>query len=144
MFKHLLIPTDGSDLGTKALRAGIDLAEVLGAEVTLITVSQPFHLVTAEDPFFYLQVEKQYLEATAKLARKILKAGEDYAAQKGVKCDSIHAYDDQVHKAILEAAKGCDLIFMASHGGKGVVALVLGSVAGKVVTHAKIPVLVYR
>ena len=56
MFKHLLIPTDGSDLGTKALRAGIDLAKVLGAEVTLITVSQPFHLVTAEDPFFLLRI----------------------------------------------------------------------------------------
>jgi nucleotide-binding universal stress UspA family protein len=144
MFKHLLIPTDGSDLGTRAVHAGIDFARSIGATVTVITVSQPFHLLTVDDPFWYLQTEKMYLEATAKVAHKILKAAEDYAASKGVQTDTLHVYHDNVHKAILEAAKGCDLIFMASHGHKGVVALVLGSVTAKVLTHSPIPVLVWR
>jgi nucleotide-binding universal stress UspA family protein len=144
MFKHLLIPTDGSELGTRAVHAGIDFARSIGAAVTVITVSEPFHLLTVDDPFWYLQTEKLYLEATAKVAHKILKAAEDHAQSKGVKIDSLHVYHDDVHKAILEAARGCDLVFMASHGRKGIVALVLGSVTAKVVTRAPIPVLVWR
>ena len=106
MFKHLLIPTDGSELGTRAVHAGIDFARSIGAAVTVITVSEPFHLMTVDDPFWYLQTEKLYLEATAKLAHKILKAAEDHAQSKGVKIDSLHVYHDDVHKAILEATRG--------------------------------------
>jgi nucleotide-binding universal stress UspA family protein len=144
VFKHILIPTDGSDLGTRAVHAGIDFARTLGATVTLITVSEPFHLMTVDDPFFYLQTEATYLEATARIARKILKAGEDYAQSKGVKADSLHVYHDNVHKAILEASKGCDLIHMAAFGTKSRASLLIGSETAKVLVHATIPVLAYR
>jgi nucleotide-binding universal stress UspA family protein len=145
MFKHLLIPSDGSELGTQAVHAGVDFAAWAKARVTIITVSEPFHLLTVDDPFFYVQAQEQYLEATAKFAQTLLAKAQSYAESKGVTADTLHVYDANVYKAILDAAaKGCDLIFMASHGRRGISALLLGSVTNKVVTHSTLPVLVYR
>ena|ERR1700674_2207980 len=144
MFKHLLVPTDGTALSSKAVRAAIDFAKTVNAAVTLITVSEPFHIIAVDDPVLLLQTEEEYLKASAQLAKKILKGGEDYAQSKGVRVDSLHVYEVAPYRAIVGASKGCDLIFMASHGRKGIAALLLGSETQKVLTHAKIPVLVYR
>jgi nucleotide-binding universal stress UspA family protein len=146
MFKHILIPTDGSELARAAVRRGIDLAKILGAQVTQITVDEPFTMIAVEDPLLWVQTQEQYLRATAKRAETILKVGEQYAESKGIKVTSLHAYDASIHDAILQAAKkaGCDLIVMGSHGRKGVVALILGSTTYKVLAHAQIPVLVNR
>jgi nucleotide-binding universal stress UspA family protein len=146
MYKHILIPTDGSDLARAAMHRGIDLAKILGADVTLITVDEPFTMIAVEDPILWVQTQEQYMRATAKRAEAILKAGEQYAESKGVKVTSLHAYDASIHDAILKAAKkaGSDLIVMGSHGRKGVVALILGSTTYKVLAHSPIPVLVNR
>jgi nucleotide-binding universal stress UspA family protein len=146
MFKHLLIPTDGSELGTKAVHAGVDFAAWAKAKVTVITVSEPFQLVTVDDPYFYVQTQEQYLKATAEFAQKVLHAAEVRAQAKGVTVDTLHVHDSNIYKAILNAAAkaGCDLVFMSSHGRRGVAAVLLGSVTTKVVTHATLPVMVYR
>jgi nucleotide-binding universal stress UspA family protein len=103
-------------------------------------------MIAVEDPILWVQTQEQYMRATAKRAEAVLKAGEQYAESRGVKVTSLHVYDASVPEAILQAAKkaGCDLIVMGSHGRKGVVALVLGSVTYKVLAKAHIPVLVHR
>jgi nucleotide-binding universal stress UspA family protein len=108
MYKHILIPTDGSPLSEMAIRQGILFAKSMQARVTAMTVSIPFHAF-ALDPVMVSDTPGQY-------------------------------------EAIIDAARkgGCDLIFMASHGRKGMSALVLGSETVKVLTHSKIPVLVCR
>jgi nucleotide-binding universal stress UspA family protein len=144
MFRHILIPTDGSDIARAAVRQGIDLAKWLGASVTLVTVSRRFHIVQVEDPTLLVDAEKDFLRATARIAESFLRPGEEYADMKGVPGTSLHVYDDQPWRAIVDAAHegGCDLIFMASHGHRGLAAVIPGSTAYKVVTHARIPAVV--
>jgi nucleotide-binding universal stress UspA family protein len=80
------------------------------------------------------------------IARLRLKAGEEYARQQGVPCKAVHLWESQPYRAIVDTAKkaGCDLVFMASHGRKGVEKLLIGSETTKVLTHARVPVLVWR
>jgi nucleotide-binding universal stress UspA family protein len=146
MFKSLLIPTDGTDLAKKAVRAGIDFAQFLGASVTLVTVSPPFLVIAVDDPVVYPELQRRFLEETEKAASERLKAGKEYAAAKGVAIQALHVRDASVYQGILAAAKQnkCDLVFMASHGRRGIVAVLLGSETLKVLTHSSIPVLVYR
>jgi nucleotide-binding universal stress UspA family protein len=146
MFRHLLIPTDGSEAAQKAVRAGIDLAEALKAAVTLVTVSKPWRIASLDPLVASATDEQSYLKDSTRLARERLKAGEDYALAKRVKVRSVHVYEEHVWKAIIEEARAnvCDLIFMASHGRKGTLALVLGSETAKVLVHSTLPVLVYR
>jgi nucleotide-binding universal stress UspA family protein len=146
MFKHILLPTDGSEIARAAVRRGIDLAMTLGAEVTQVTVDEPFQMIAVEDPILWVQTQEQYLRATAKRAETVLKVGEEYAQSKGVRITSLHEYDVSIHDAILQAAKkaGCDLICMGSHGRRGLTALILGSTTYKVLSHSRIPVLVHR
>jgi nucleotide-binding universal stress UspA family protein len=146
MFKHLLIPTDGTDLSRKAVKAGIDFAQFLGATVTLVTVSPPYLMLTVDDPVVYPELQQSFLEETDKAARERLKQGEEYAAAKGVAIKALHVREVSAYLGILAAAKEnrCDLIFMTSHGRRGIVAVLLGSETLKVLTHSPIPVLVYR
>jgi nucleotide-binding universal stress UspA family protein len=146
MFKHLLIPTDGTDLSDKALRAGVGFAKSVGARVTLLTVSPPFQLIAVDDPIVYALTQEQFLKATEEAAKKVLKAGADYAASKAVPLEPLHVRDAAVYRAIIDTAKkkSCDLIFMASHGHRGIVAVLVGSETLKVLTHAPVPVLAYR
>jgi nucleotide-binding universal stress UspA family protein len=146
MFRHLLAATDGSELAQKAARAAIDLAVTLKAAVTLVTVSKPWRVVSL-DPLIASEAnELEYLKDSARLARERLKPGEDYALSKGVKLRSVHVYEEHVWKAIIDEARAnvCDLVFIASHGRKGTVALLIGSETAKVLTHSTLPVLVYR
>ena len=145
MYKHILIPTDGSELSERAVNYGIDLAKAANAKVTGITVSPPFHAV-AFDPGMAVDTLESYTTRMSTVAAKWLAYVQDVAAAAGVSCEIVHAEHEHPYKAIIDMAtdKGCDLIVMASHGRRGISAIVLGSETVKVLTHSIIPVLVYR
>jgi nucleotide-binding universal stress UspA family protein len=144
MYKHILIPTDGSDLSKDAVQYGISLAKSANAKVTGITVSTPFH-VFATDPDMLTDTSESYKKRMTTIATKYLGQVKDAAAAAGVSCDTVHVEHEHPFQAIIDAAKtkGYDLIVMASHGRRGISAIVLGSETVKVLTHS-IPVLVYR
>jgi nucleotide-binding universal stress UspA family protein len=145
MYKNILIPTDGSDLAEKAVKSGIAFAKELNAKITVLTVAAPFHIFTfnthtVEDtPAEY---RKRIGEHTAKTLEMVANA----AKAAGVACDTVQVEHEHAYQAIIDTArsKGCDLIMMASHGRRGIAAVVLGSETVKVLTHSKIPVLVHR
>ena len=145
MYTHILIPTDGSDLSWKAVREGIALAKALNARVTALTVSPPFRAF-AVDALMVTDTPEQYRKDCEAMAERYLGVATEAAKLAGVSCEAAHVVSDHPYQAIIETAKskGCDLIFMASHGRKGVSALLLGSETTKVLTHSKIPVLVCR
>jgi nucleotide-binding universal stress UspA family protein len=145
MYKHILIPTDGSELSEKALKQGVALAKSISAKVTAITVSQTFHTFSV-DPVIVTDTPKQYQGDCDARAEKYLSIAKNAAKAASVPYEGMHVMHDHPHEAIVDAAKdkGCDLIFMASHGRKGMSALVLGSETVKVLTHSKIPILVCR
>ena len=145
MYRHILIPTDGSALSEMAIRQGVVLAKAIGAKVTALTVSPPFHVFDV-DPVMVTSTPAHYAKESAARAEKYLAVARVEAGIAGVPCETLHVTQDHVYQAIIDTAgaKGCDLIFMASHGRKGMSALVLGSETYKVLTHGKIPVLVCR
>ena len=145
MYQHILIPTDGSELSKMALHEGIALAKALGARVTALTVTMPFHVFTA-DPGMIADTAGQYGKRMEALADQRLNVAKDIARMAAVPCDLVHVEDEHPYKAIIEAAqnRACDVIHMASHGRRGVSAIVLGSETLKVLTHSAIPVIVCR
>lgn len=147
MIKHILIPTDGSTLSEKAIKAGVEMARVHGAKVTgFFAAPAPTPLVYGDFmPVGYLPPDEH--EALIKKASAHhLAVVEKTARQAGVEVDTFSVTSEYPADAIIEAArqKRCDLIFMASHGRKGLAGLLLGSEVQKVLTHSAIPVLVYR
>ena len=145
MFKHLLIPTDGSDLSRKAMLYGVQLAKESGAKVTGIHVTEPYQAVSM-DAVLVSMAQDEYEEGAKRLSERALDQLRIAADAAGVDCDTISEVLDQPYRAIIDAAleKGCDLIVMASHGRRGLSALLLGSETSKVLAHSTIPVLVYR
>jgi nucleotide-binding universal stress UspA family protein len=145
MYKHILIPTDGSDISEQAVNYGVALAKAVNATVTGVTVSTPFHIFAAE-PHMVTDTRDSYTTRTAAAAANRLAHVKDAAAAAGVGCDVVHAQHEHPYQAIIDTAisRGCDLIVMASHGRRGISAIVLGSETVKVLTHSTIPVLVYR
>ncbi len=145
MYKHILIPTDGSALSEQAIRQGVALARSIGADVTGITVSPTFHTFSL-DPLMITDTPAQYQKDCEARAERYLGEIKSVAKAAGVRYHGMHVMHDHPYEAIINAANenGCDLIFMASHGRKGVSALVLGSETTKVLTHSKIPTLVCR
>ncbi len=137
MYKHILIPTDGSELASKAVK--------YGARVTAITVTRPFHSLSVE-PVMLTDTHEEYDARVRKLSERILAGVQDAATSAAVQVDAVHVEHESPYEAILKAAtaRDCDLVVMASHGRSGVAALVLGSETVKVLTHSTIPVLVYR
>jgi nucleotide-binding universal stress UspA family protein len=145
MFKHLLIATDGSPLSDDAARNAVGLAKSLGARVTAMASSPPYRGFTA--PYAMISDTEDTHELKCKnRAEQHLAVIRKAAEAAGVTCDKVHTFNDQTHAAIIETAeqRGCDLICMASHGQGGLTALVVGSVTMKVLTHSRIPVLVWR
>jgi nucleotide-binding universal stress UspA family protein len=145
MFKHILLPTDGSPLSEATVREGIQYAKVVGAKVTglyVIPKNQPFYYDMEVPSDAQLQISKRFEE----LAKSLLSAIEEAAKGAGVPCEVVTGGSDYAYDAIIRIAesKGCDLIMMASHGRKGAVGLLLGSETQKVLTHSRIPVLVFR
>ena len=145
MYKHILIPTDGSELSNKAVDHGIGLAKALNAKVTAVTVSEPFHIFAVE-PGMLTDTPDEYEKRINALTGKYLKAAKDAATAAGVPCDVVHVEHAHPYETVIDTARkrGCDAIVMASHGRRGVSAIVLGSETVKVLTHSTIPVVVVR
>lgn len=145
MYHHILIPTDGSPLSTVAVEHSMDFARDADAKVTVLTVVSPFHVFSA-DADQLADTRAEYQRRARMHAAEILTDAQLKAKARGVRCDVVQLESDFPHDAIINAAErsGCDLIAMASHGRRGVAAIVLGSETLKVLTHSKIPVLVYR
>jgi len=147
MYTHILIPTDGSALSEVAIRQGIAFARAIRAKVTALAVSPSFHAFDV-DPLMvgYTLSPEQYAASSAARAEEYLAVARVQAGIAGVPCETLHVTRDHVYDAIIDTAtkKGCDLIFMASHGRRGISAFVLGSETYKVLSHSKIPVLVCR
>jgi nucleotide-binding universal stress UspA family protein len=145
MFKHILIPTDGSDLSRKAVLYGVQLAKSCGAKVTSITVTDPYRAATMDAVLIPID-EQDYEEASRQMSERAMEQVKMAAEAAGIKCETIREVHDQAYRAIIDAAHAlsCDLIVMASHGRRGLSALLLGSETVKVLTHSTIPVLVYR
>jgi nucleotide-binding universal stress UspA family protein len=145
MYRNILIPTDGSELAEKAVEHGIVLAKRIGAKITFLTVTLPFHIFTTDTQMIEDTPAQCKRRITADAA-KTLRAAINAAGAAGVACDTVQLEHEHPYQAIIDTAgsKGCDLIVMASHGRHGISALVLGSETVKVLTHSKIPVLVHR
>jgi nucleotide-binding universal stress UspA family protein len=111
MYKHILIPTDGSDLSNKALRYGVALAKAVNAKVTGITVTVPFH-VFAVDPDTITDTAESYKKRENAVATKYLARVKDAASAVDVPCEVIHAEHAHPYRAIIDLAtsNGCDLI----------------------------------
>ncbi len=148
MYKHILLPTDGSKLAGKAVRQGIQFANSIGAKVTVINVVPEYQMMMDEG--FVMpnaaMLKKRFDEETAKHSKKILDEVKAEAKAAGVRCDSVSVSSGLPYEAIIKQAKKakCDLIMMASHGRKGLSSILLGSETAKVLTHSTIPVLVVR
>ena len=147
MYKHILIPTDGSDLSRAAALQGVKLARSLGARVTAFFAAPPATPVIYDGllPTGYATTT-EHAAMIEKIAAKHLGVIEKACAAAGVRCDSVHETNEFAAEAIVALAKKrkCDLIFMASHGRRGLSGFVLGSQTQKVLTQSKVPVLVYR
>jgi nucleotide-binding universal stress UspA family protein len=146
MYRHILIPTDGSELAGRAVRHGLALAKAVGAKVTALTVEAPFDVYTVPASRVYEMSDAfaEHAERAKAHAQKVLNGVTEQARTTGVACETVQIEQDHPYEGIIEAAerRGCDLIVMASHGRSGIAAIVLGSVTTKVLTHTKIPVLV--
>jgi nucleotide-binding universal stress UspA family protein len=145
MFKRILLPTDGSELSSRAVLAGVSFAKDVGAQVVGVTALPDFKTFTANADMIE-STEDEYLAASETRASKYLDTIGDAARAAGVECTTLLVRSDDPHEAILRTARdrGCDLIIMASHGRHGVKGVLLGSETQKVLVHSAIPVLVYR
>jgi nucleotide-binding universal stress UspA family protein len=146
MYRHILIPTDGSKLAEHGVKNGLSLAKSVGARVTVIIVEEPFNWLNVSETQAQHALEEvdKHTEQIKKHAASVLNRVGNAAKQAGVPCDTIQMENAQPYQAIIATAedRGCDLIVMASHGRSGISAVVLGSVTNKVLTHTKTPVLV--
>ena len=146
MYRHILIPTDGSELAEHAVTNGLSLAKSLGAKVSVIIVEELFDWLSVSETKAQQALAElaKHTEQIKKHVAGVLNRVANAAKQAGVSCDTIQVEKEQPYKAIIATAadRGCDLIVMASHGRGGLSAIVLGSVTNKVLTHTKTPVLV--
>ena len=146
MFKHILIPTDGSELSQKAIRIGVELAKFHGARVTGVHAIPDYHLMIAYEGAFDPVTEERIEKDARVRADRYLEFIKKTCAAASVPCDSVCETSDHPYEAIVKTAeaKECDLILLHSHGRKGLAAVLLGSETRKVLTYAKIPVMVVR
>ena len=150
MFRHLLVPTDGSELSQLAVDQALEMASEIGAKVTFFHVQPSFYgrpdvALYGEGLVLDPLLSEQFNKANAEYAESVLARAKAKASAKGVAAAGATSVNAVIYEAILEAASenGCDLIFMASHGRRGLAGLVLGSETQRVLTHAALPVLVY-
>lgn len=144
MFKHLLLPADGSDNTHRAIEKALALAQAFNSRVTAIYVVDPFAFTGVGADFSYGQAE--YLSAAADEAKAALQQARDAFTAAGISVDTALVEAHSIHKGILAKARevGADLIVMGSHGKSGLEKWVLGSVTAQVLSHAHLPVLVVR
>jgi len=145
MYKHILIATDGSELAGKAVAAGFGLARELGAQVTAVTVTEPWTAFVTGEAAYGFPVDECEKSADESASR-ILSGVSRLARKADIHCATMHAKGQYPAEGILETAKknGCDLIVMASHGRRGLRRLLLGSQAAKVLIDSTVPVLICR
>jgi len=147
MYKNILVPTDGSALSRAAVVAAVKLAKSTGARVTAFYAAPPATPLVYENllPVGYL-TSGEHAATIKKAVERHLGVAAKAAKAAGVKCKLVHVTSDFPADAILTAARKekCDLIFIASHSRRGLARMLLGSETQKVITNAKIPVLVHR
>lgn len=145
MFQTILFPTDGSSLSERACKAALEFAKINGSKIVVLSVAELYPLPmlpeasSAADLTFYEDTMKE-------AAKKNVASVSAMAAAAGVPCETVTAQSFNPYEEIVATAKkfGCDLIWMASHGRKGINRILLGSQAQKVLVHTEIPVLIYR
>lgn len=147
MFKHILVPTDGSPLSEETVRKAVAFAREAGARITAFYARPtPPMAQYVEGVQIDAGTQERFRQMAEEEAQRILGFAEGLCRDAGVPCATSTVMNDTPYEAIIKAAtdSGCDLIFMASHGRRGISALLLGSETMKVLTHSKIPVLVFR
>lgn len=146
MYKHILLPTDGSEISDRAIKQCIEFAKALGARVTGFFASPAFQLTVYDDWIVEPMSQLEFEDKAKKQSELRLAPIADAAKAAGVPYELVSNVSDAPHAAIIKTAQDrkCDLIFMASHGRRGIAGLLLGSETMKVLTHSSIPVLVYR
>lgn len=147
MYKHILLPTDGSPVSRKAIKAAIAFAKSIGAKVTGFYSPEQYEVLAYGEYFPPNLVSRKEWEQRGKqTAEKFLAEIEKQAKAAKVPYQGYYLASISPWEAIVEAAKKkrCDLIFMASHGRSGLTGLLLGSQAAKVLAHSKVPVLIYK
>jgi nucleotide-binding universal stress UspA family protein len=147
MYKHILLPTDGSELSQAAAKSGIGLAQALTAKVTALYAAPDYQPDLYEDSFpIHSMPRAKFEETTRDRADRYFSVIAKMAKEAGVTFESVWVFSDTPAEAIVKAASdnNCDLIYMASHGRGAIGSLLLGSVTNKVLAHCKIPVVVHR
>nr|WP_319563670.1 universal stress protein [uncultured Rhodoferax sp.] len=146
MFKHLLVPTDGLPLSQATVARAVSFAKEAGARITLFYAEHPvpdvYNCVGCSSPHLAQDMQERLNGS----AQDILAAAEALASEAGVAVNKLVLVGHHPYELIIQAAEtqGCDLVFMAAHGRHGICAMFLGSETNMVMTHSKLPVLVYR
>ena len=148
MYSHILVPTDGSELSINAAHQAIDLAKLCKAKISVIMVSPTYHQMNEEGFIAPTMntLRERWEETMTQRATKVLDGICADAAKAGVECKSLHVFGGAPYESIIDAANqnGCDMIAMGSHGHGGVKQFFVGSETTRVLSHTKIPVVVYR
>jgi nucleotide-binding universal stress UspA family protein len=145
MLDHILIPTDGTELSARAAAFAVQLAKKMAAKVTAVTVTTPADAMMVGEVRIIRNAE-EYEERVSVSARAMLDVIGTLAAEANVPCEKLHVRSESPWHGILETAKSrkADMIVMASHGRRGLSAMLIGSETQKVVNHSHIPVTIYR
>ncbi len=147
MFKHILVPTDGSELSQATAKRAVSFAKEAGARITVFFAKPEYPIAYfGEGALIDPTTPEKFAELAETQAKQYLGEVQAMCDDAGVECATATSTNDIPYEAIIEAAEksGCDLIFMASHGRRGFSGFLLGSETNKVLTHSKVPVLVYR
>jgi len=145
MYKHILMSTDGSEIANKAIPHAIGMAKALGANLSAVTVTEPYEAVVVPQAGG-MMLPADYKKQCDANADKILSTVRDAAQIAGIECNAVHVDNRLPYVGIMEAAEkvDADLIVLSSHGRRGIAGLLLGSETAKLLTHTKVPVLVVR
>jgi nucleotide-binding universal stress UspA family protein len=146
MFKHILMPTDGSEHSERAIKRGIELAKLCNAKVTGIHVIPDYHMMMAYEGAFDSVTEEKIQEEAQQNAARFLEFVKTSAAAANVPCDAVVTTNVHPYDAIVNTAneRGCDLIVMTARYRKGLVKLIMGDEATRVLHRASIPMLIFR
>ncbi len=144
MFQRILVPTDGSDITAKAVTTAISLAKAVGAKVYTISVKEPFPYSAISE--MQPTPPQEFFDAQERIAAQRVQTVVTSCKAAGLACEAHTVEALHPWEAIIDHAKqqNCDLLVMASHGRRGVAALLLGSETQKVLTHSQVPVLIVR
>lgn len=145
MFKTILVPTDGSSLSDQAIKAAIEFAQTNGGKIVGLSVADPYPYAPLTDGSVTVDA-RSYEEKMCEMAQMHVRKIADAAQAANVPCETFVRQSFNPHEEIISVAikHNCDVIFMASHGRKGLSSLFVGSETQKVLAHSTIPVLVFR